>query len=374
MRFFYHDVRDMPQAIVLACNLRRVVFACQSFLWTFFVAVGLLSVIGFRATGSFALSPSGLYAALNALFDTPLNLTRGLFWTYVTAGWWLGFGYLNAAVVRSAALELARDERGKLPPEPLLYRMAAASPVLAFGIPAAFGFAVLLWALLAHIPGAAGALILMLTLPLALICGMVAALGGLLVFFSAPMMPATAVVEGRDYLEAVTRPAGFVLQKPFRYLGYLVSKAATVALAALLGALVLGIAWALVAGCMIAVGADQVVYGAYKLSTSPTPLMEQDQLPQLAVASVFWASVAGLICWLAVVAQCADLLTYLLMRNRIEGTTFDQVAVVEERLRRFPTAVETAAEAEEARKRFDAAQAAKSDPAESPAARPAKAE
>ncbi|MBX3473696.1 MAG: hypothetical protein KF754_04880 [Planctomycetes bacterium] len=361
MRFFYYDVRDMPQAIVLACNLRRVVHACYAMLWTFCVVLGLFSILNFRATGSLALSPSGMYAAIETLGRAPVTLGRLAFWGCILLGWWLGFGYLNAPVLRGAALEIARDERGKLAPEPFLFRMAAVSPVLAMGIPALLAGVILLWSLLAHIPGAAGGVTLVLTLPLALVCALVAALGGLLFLSAAPMMPAAAVVEGRDYLEAFSKPAGFVLQKPFRYAGYLLAKVLVVLLATVAGALVLGLAWGLVAGCMAVVGAWEVIEGAWVITSQPQAAIETAQLPHFAVASVFWASVATLLCWLSAVSQSADLLTYLLMRYRIEGATFDQVAVAEERLKQLATAIQTAEQAEEARKRFDDQQAAKPD-------------
>jgi hypothetical protein len=75
------------------------------------------------------------------------------------------------------------------------------------------------------------------------------------------------------------------------------------------------------------------------------------------MASVGWASTAVFFAWLCVVSQSADLITYLLMRYRIEGATFDQVTVAEERLQLLPNAIQTAQQAEEARKRFDQAKA-----------------
>lgn len=363
MRFHYHDVRDMPQAIVLACDLRRIVHASMAVLWTFSLVLALTVLLNWRATGDWTITEDGLLAAADAVWGTPFGLGRTVFWACTLTGWWLGFGYLNAPVVRSAALELGRDERGKLKPEPLLYRMSAGAPVLAMAIPGLFAACVLIWAFLAHIPGLAGGAILAITLPIALICALVAALGVVLVCASAPMMPAAACVEGRDYLEALSRPAGFVLQKPFRYAGYLAAKAGVVLTAALLGSLVLGVAWAIIAGCMYLVGAGDVAGAAYTAATEPAPVMTSDHWPPFVLASVFWGSVLMLVCWLSVVSQCTDLITYLLMRYRIEGTTFEQVMVAEERLKLFPTAQDTAAEAEEARKRFDAQQAAKAEPA-----------
>lgn len=373
MRFHYHDVRDMPGAIVLACDLRRVVHACRAVLWTATVVLGLLIVLNWRATGEVVLEPDGLQAAKQATLEGPVSLGKLLFWACTLTGWWLGFAYLNAPVLRSAALEIARDERGKLPPEPLLYRMAAAAPLMAMAIPAALVLVVLVLAPLAHIPGAVGAVVLLFVLPLALICAVVAALGFLLFGAAAPMMGPTAVVEGRDYLEALSRPAGFVLQKPFRYAAYMAAKLGVVVTAAIAGALVLGLAWGIVAGCMWLVGAGDLAAQGLEATTNPGPLLLSNEIPPFVIASIFWASVGMLLCWLSAVSQCADLITYLLMRYRIEGTTFDQVMVAEDRLKLFPTAEQTAAEAEEARKRFDAQQAAK-PAAEAPKAEPAKAE
>jgi len=363
MRFYYHDVRDMPQAIVLGCDLRRLVHATVALLWTVGVIVALAIVLNWRATSSMYLSAEGLQAAWNAAFAGPPTFMQVLFWVCALTGWWLGFGYLNAPILRSAALEIGRDERGKLPPEPLLYRMATGAPILAMVIPGALTAVILVWSLLSHVPGVAGAIILLVTLPLVLVCAIAAAAGFALFGAATPMMPATAVVEGRDYLEAFSRPAGFVLQKPFRFVGYFLAKLAVVAVAAVLGAIVLGLAWAIVLGCMHIVGATQLAESSLMAARDPGVIASLDELPPVVVASVFWASVGMLVSWLSVVSQSADLLTYLLMRYRIEGTTFDQVMVAEERLKLFPTAVETAAEAEEARKRFDAKQPETAEPA-----------
>jgi hypothetical protein len=357
----------MPQAIVLACNLRRVAQACFALLWTAAIVLALSLVLNWRATGDTQITPEGLDAAWQAVFGTPVRPGQVLFWVCVLAGWWLGFGYLNAPVLRGAALEIARDERGKLPPEPLLYRMAAGAPLLAMLIPAVLLVAVAILVLPAHLDGLAGSLLLLITLPLALVCALVAAAGFLLFGLAAPLMPATAVVEGRDYLEALSRPAGFVLQKPFRYAAYFLAKLAVVALAAVAGGAVLALAWLLIAACLYAVGASDVVAAVWAAATDPAPLTDTPNLPPFVMASIFWGSVGMLVCWLSVVSQCADLITYLLLRYRIEGTTFDQVMVASERLALFPTATETAAQAEEARQRFDARQAAQAAPKAEPA-------
>jgi hypothetical protein len=60
--------------------------------------------------------------------------------------------------------------------------------------------------------------------------------------------------------------------------------------------------------------------------------------------------------WLMVVALAADQLVYLLMRYRVDGVPFSAITVAEEKLA-LPNAVETAEQAEEARKRYDAQQA-----------------
>jgi hypothetical protein len=179
------------------------------------------------------------------------------------------------------------------------------------------------------------------------------------------MMPPTAVVEGRDYLEAISRPAGFVLQKPFRYVGYFMAKIGVVVFAAIIGGAILALAWGIIAACMTLVHPDnEVIRKAWELATlTATPPALEDGpaappgLPELAMASVGWASTAVFFAWLCVVSQSADLITYLLMRYRIEGATFDQVTVAEERLQLLPNATQTAKQAEEARKRFDQAKA-----------------
>lgn len=357
MRFHYHDVRDMPLSIVLACDGRRLTQSCLALAWTLTVAMALIWMLAWRSSGGGLPSAEGVEDALALLSQPPTNLATISFWASVLTGWWLGFGYLNAPILRSAALEIARDERGKWPAEPLLYRMATAAPVLAVLIALCFAVPALLLSLPSLIGGAAGAVATLICLPIALLFALIAAAGVLLAATSAPMMPATAVVEGRDYLEALSRPAGFVLQKPFRYAAYQLAKLGVLAVAALAGAAVFALAWAIIAGCMTLVGAGDVVRGACNITMSPTGQSPLENPPAFAAASVFWASGAVLLAWWSVVAQCCDLVTYLLMRYRIEGTTFDQVMIAEERLAMLPTAEDTAKQAEHARQRFDEQQA-----------------
>ena len=68
-----------------------------------------------------------------------------------------------------------------------------------------------------------------------------------------------------------------------------------------------------------------------------------------------------------VVSLSTDLLINLLMRYRVDGVTFDKVMVAEEHVDPLKSAVETAEEAEAARKRFDEAEKAKSEDAPQPA-------
>jgi hypothetical protein len=62
------------------------------------------------------------------------------------------------------------------------------------------------------------------------------------------------------------------------------------------------------------------------------------------------------------VCLCADVLTYMLMRYRVDGVTFDVITVAEERLQLLPSAEETAEQAEEARRRHDQQVASANDP------------
>lgn len=358
MRFHYHDVRDMPLAILLACDIRRVVQASLGVAWTAVVAAGLIALMSWRISGNAEFTREGTRLALAALTQPPTDWAIALLWLTAPLCWWLGYGYITAPNLRSAALEIARDERGKLPPEPYLYRMAAGAPPFAFLIPACFALVPLALSPLPHIDGVAGGIALVLTLPISLVFALLASAGLLLAAVATPMMPPTAVVEGRDYLEAVSRPAGFVLQKPFRYIGYMAAKLGVVVFAAVTGGAVFALAWAIVAGCATILGAGDVFAQAWKLAQGHVISDPEAQAGGLAIASVGWASVGVFAAWLCVVSQSADLITYLLMRHRIEGATFDQVFVAEDRLQMLPNANQTAEQAEEARKRYDAQQAA----------------
>jgi hypothetical protein len=113
---------------------------------------------------------------------------------------------------------------------------------------------VLLWSLLTYIPGLAGGAISAVTLPFVLLVVVPAAAFTLVGVLAAPMMGPTAVVEGRDYLEAISRPMSYVMQRPARYAAYWLAKLGVLAASALAGVAVLAIAWGMVALALWLVG------------------------------------------------------------------------------------------------------------------------
>lgn len=355
MRFHRHDFRDMSLAFGLAFDTRRITQAGVALSWTLLVLVGAGAVLSWRATGE-VLSPEGIYVAVVSISDsawTPLQL---LLFAAMAAAWWAGFAYLCAPIQRSAALDIARDERERNPSIPMLNRQAAFGPLLAGLVGAAGIIVLLLWSLLTYIPGTVGAGIATVTLPVALLVALPAAAFCVVAVPAAPMMGPTAVVEGRDYLEAVSRPMSYVIQRPGRYLMYWLAKLGVMGASALLGIAVLALTWGMVALSLWAVGQQELLVETTQQALANPDVTGSELAMGLSV--VFWGSVFMLLAWLAVIGLSCDMIIYLLMRYRVDGITFDKIAVAEEALARVKTAVETAEQAEESRKRFDEQQGA----------------
>lgn len=361
MRIQRHDVRDLALSFGLAFDLRRVTQAGVAFCWTMLVTLGVVSILSWRVTGGELLTPEGVLGAWLALSETPWTPVKAALCGCVFAGWLAGFGYLCAPVLRSAALDIARDERERSPSIAPLNRQAGFSPLLMLVLPALCFLPVLLWSLLTWIPGMAGGMIATITLPFALIvavCGAAFLLVGVL---AAPMMGPTAVVEGRDYLETISRPISYVMQRPGRYFAYWSAKLGVLAASAVAGGLVLALAWGFVAAALWVVGKGDLLAGMIAQTTVSSDAGDAVGPAAYGLAVVFWGSVVLLAAWLMVVSLSSDLLIYLLMRYHVDGVTFDKINVAEERVQAIKTATESADEAEQARLRFDAEQA--KDPA-----------
>jgi hypothetical protein len=355
MRIYRHDFRDMTLAFGLSFDVRRITQAGVALSWTLIIILGVVGVLSWRAGGMF--SPDGILGAWEAQAQTPWTPLKMLLWSSVVCAWWAGFGYLCAPVQRSAALDIARDERERDANIPFLNRQAAFSPLLMFVLPALSGLAVLLWSLLTYIPGMAGGVISAVTLPIALLAGVAGAAFLLVGSLAAPMMGPTAVIEGRDYLEAISRPMSYVMQRPGRYFAYWAAKLGVLAASTLAGGAVLAIAWGFVALALWLIGQGELVSSALTEVTASGTASFEASPTAFGIAVVFWSSTFVLASWLMVVALAADTLIYMLMRYRVDGVTFDKIVVVEEKPAALKTATETAGEAEEARKRFDEATA-----------------
>ncbi len=356
MRLLRHDFRDLKLAFALSFDLRRVMYAGLALCWTVLVIGVVLAVLSARAYGQ-AFSPEGLFLVFDTLGSTPVTPARALMFGCILTGWWIGFGWLTAPVMRSAAVDIARDERERRASIPVLNRQAAFAPLLGLCVAAVALLLALLWSLIAMIPGAAGAVLAGMLLPLVLIAAVFAGAVTIVVLVSAPMMGPTAVVEGRDYFEALTRPMSYAMQQPGRYLCYQGGKLLTVVVSALLGAAALAIGWALIVAALWIVGEWSLVQSAWHEASGRGEGARDVRVLAMLVAGLFWGSVGLLATWLMTVCLCTDLIVYLLMRYRVDGVTFDAIAIAEDKLKIYPRATETAEQAEAARKRFDEQQA-----------------
>ena len=349
----------MSLAFGLAFDLKRVTQAAFALCWTLAVIWGVIGVLGWRAADAGFMTAEGMYHAgvvIARLQFTPATLAIVL---CVVAGWWGGFAYLCAPILRSAAVDIALDERGADVNVPVLNRQAAFSPMLAMLLPACAALCAVIWALLALIPGDLGALLTLLTLPVALFVALIGAIFLLVALAASPMMGPTAVAEGRDYIEAISRPMSYVMQRPGRYAVCWLGKLGVVAASALAGAAALAVAWGMIAGGLWLVGRIELVHEVAAHAMVAEDATRGASMMVSGLAAAVWLSIFMLVAWLMVVCLCADQIIYLLMRYRIDGVTFDKITVPEARLKRFKNAVETEAEAEAARQRFDEQQAEK---------------
>ncbi|MCC6466581.1 MAG: hypothetical protein IT463_14665 [Planctomycetes bacterium] len=357
MRFLKHDVRDFGLAFSLSFNLRRVSQAGVALCWTLICVGLLLGTLAWRVAGD-PLDPLGLDQGLRWLLAPDITWARTLVWTLALGGWLPGFLYLCAPVLRGCAFEIARDDNEPPANNARLFRNAALAPFSALLVPAVLLLLAFLLTLLTNLDGIAGAIGTGLGLSLALPLAIAAAAGLIVVALAAPMMGPTAVVEGRDTIEALSRPIGYVLQAPLRYLAYMAAKLGVTALSSVAGGLCLALTWGILWVFIRLAGNSAALDGAVAVATARADVDFASQPVAAILAAAFWGTVGLWLCWLMVVALCADLIVYLLLRYRLDGVTMEKLAIVEERLAKLPTAVETAAEAEEARKRFDAQQAA----------------
>ncbi|MCB9895219.1 MAG: hypothetical protein H6839_12265 [Planctomycetes bacterium] len=354
MRILRHDVRDLSLAFGLAFDLRRVTQAGTALCWTMIVAMGVVGILSWRITGGAPFAPEGIIGAWDALVATAWTPSKALAWSCVLGAWWAGFAYLCAPVQRSAAMDIARDERDRNPNIPVLNRQSAFGPLVMLLFPAAMFVVVLIWSLLTLIPGSTGGVISAVTLPLALIAAVAGAAFFVVGVLAAPMMGPTAVVEGRDYLEVVSRPMSYVMQRPGRYFAYWAAKLGVLAACTLAGVAVLAVSWGFVGLALWVIGQGATAQAAFGYAVGGGEFSEAPAA--FGIAVVAWGSGFVLIAWLMVISLSTDLLIYMLMRYQIDGVTFDKVMVAEEHVDPLKSAVETAEEAESARKRFDEAQ------------------
>ncbi len=352
MRLHRHDLRDFRLAFGLAFNLRRMAFSSLALGWTLLVVLLVLGIVAWRSERS-PLAPTAWLTSMADLADAGITPLRVLLYACIALAWWIGFACLTGPVVRSSAMDVARDERERAALIPDLNRHAALAPVIGLAGPLLALLLAIGWALLALIPGIAGAVVAGVLLPPVLLVTLAGAAMLMVVVASAPMMTPTAMIEGRDALEALSRPMSYVMQQPGRYALHLLLKLVTVLVSAALGACAMVIAWAMVAAALWFTGSADLMPAALRVASGG----EAGDAAALteAMAGVMWASAGLLVAWLMTVSLCTDTVLYLLMRYHVDGVPFDAILVAEDKLEQLDSAVQTAEKAEMARQRGDEA-------------------
>jgi hypothetical protein len=270
------------------------------------------------------------------LFANEITVTSFLY--LMACGVWalLVWSLFGAAITRSAALWFAREDRLGLR-KSLLWGMVK--------WPAYFGGPMfpLLGVLIAVIPVAVllgfplkldiGVLLVGILWPLALLCGFFLAVLLVGLVFGWPLMWPTISAEGTDSFDALSRSYSYTYQRPVHYLFY-------AAVAGVLGAL----AWVVV--MIFANGVIEYSYwaaswgsGVQRIEEIKRAAVQEDRLAEQSFAFYWGAKAIGF--WVSVVITvaigflfsyfwCAATYIYFLLRQAVDATEMDEVAVEEE--------------------------------------------
>jgi hypothetical protein len=340
MRFHHHDFRDMGQAFSLGFDLRRVLLMATAASWTVAVLGLYFVLISWRISGftfDKALSAEQILQSWRVLTDTRASADRVLLWLSILGMWWLGFARLITPVGRSLALEIARDERldqkGMAVASHRLSGLVTGAPVISLFLFALIYLCVLLWALLAKIPGEVGAALATLILPFALIAALVGAAVLLVAIISLPLMTPAAVIECRDLMDVVSRATAYVLQRPLRYLWGMCVKFAMTLGAAIVGATLLLSAWGLVYLALVIVGEGDLALSAYHLARRSGGIALGHSLGAICFTVMFYSSVLVAVGWLMTVSMACDLILYMVLRYEVDGVTFDEILIPQEHIK-----------------------------------------
>lgn len=337
----------MAQAFSMGFDVRRVMLMATAVCWTFAVIGLYMVLIALRVTGfSFetALAPQHVEQSLRLLTAAPLSADRVLLWLAASIFWWLGFARIITPVFRSIALEVARDERldqkGLTVASHRLSGLTAFSPLTSGAIIALLFACVLVWALIAKIPGATGDVSAAVLLPLALIASLLGAAVIIVTVVSLPLMTPAAVIECRDLMDVISRASAYVLQRPFKYIfGLLAKLGVTVAAAAVSGAVFL-LAWALIYVALVAVGEGEFALSAYHMTRRSGSVDDAHGLGAVCFAAAFWGSAIIWAGWVLTVGAATDVYLYLVMRYEVDGVTFDEIMIPTEHLKQHSLTAE----------------------------------
>ncbi len=353
MRAYRHDVRDLSQALLLGFDIRRLMLGILGVVWTAVVILGFHAIFTWRALNDHLTTENAVAAdiAWRALRDTRLSPERVMLWLSMAGIWWLGFSRLAGPIQRSQALEVSRDRRPSFKELTASARrlggLVTFGPMIAAAVPAGFFGLVALWALLAKIPGAAGEILSLIFLPVALVLGLLGGFALITVLFAAPFMPPAAVVEGHDILEAVSRAISYMYQRPFRFVAYFAVKLGVKAAALLLAALLLAGTWAFLLGGLYVVGEGVIASDVLTIIFNPSNIGEDTSMIAHSLGGIFWSTAAVALGWWVVLALGSDLMMYLLLRFDVDGITYDEVMDPQEYMaaHRHLNALETAEQA-----------------------------
>jgi hypothetical protein len=265
------------------------------------------------------------------------SVDRQMFLYLFMCGLWavLVWSIFGAAITRSAALWFAREDR--------------------LGLRRAFGWGVFKWpaytgaamfpflgvAAITFFPGLVsvllrldiGVLLMAVVWPLVLFCGFVLAVLLVGFLFGWPLMWPTISAEGTDSFDALSRSYSYTYQRPVHYLFY-------AAVAGVLGAL----AWVVV--IIFANGVITYSYwaaswgsGVARIDVIQKVSAQMERLPEQSWALYWGAKAIGF--WTKIVATvavgflfsyfwCATTYIYFLLRQAVDATEMDEVAVEEE--------------------------------------------
>jgi len=338
MERFTYTWRDFGLAYRFAMEPRRILLSCLLVIWSFVAAWAVSCFTAWQVLPAMPLAQRGL---LPEVAQIPFLVLLAL-------GWWWGVTRLALALLRGAAIELCADKRATLT-EVFAYvrgygRFVSRAPLGLVMLGSPFLLGALVYAGLCAIPGA-GAWIGAILAPFAVVgAGVLVLVGGLGVG-TLPMQAVSIAVHGGDTYEGISRAMMYGSMSPQRYVFWFLVKVVSTAIALALVGVVLALACLTMAsaaagfqGGLPAIQAlIEVMLGRASADTNPA-LVSPVLATGMQVGAGFGALLA--LAYGVSYATSADVIVFLLVRHRCDGTPVTEMFLPRDAVYRKATLME----------------------------------